>query len=90
MKARFNYDLSEVRELLSLSQAIQEAQPETRQLQTEVLQAADRESDRQRDRQALIDRVDTLTQLMSVEREKARAAQSNLNLVRALDLLKSN
>lgn len=87
MKARFNYDLTEVNEILQLTRALKSleaAEPNdgsSRPMQTDR---------RYEERRELIERAEYLTKLMENEREKARAAQSNLEVVRALNLLKAS
>lgn len=87
MKARFNYDLTEVNEILQLTRALKSleaAEPSegsSRPMQTDR---------RYEERRELIERAEYLTKLMENEREKARAAQSNLEIVRALNLLKAS
>jgi len=81
MKARFNYDLSEVKEILQLARSLQTIAEPTRGLVSD---------DRQLERQLLIDRADHLIKLMEKEKEKARGAQSNLSITRAMNLLKAS
>ncbi len=91
MKARFNYDLTEVMDILALSRALNKAEPTPEKaLEAPALKAVEKDSQRLQDRKELIDRVEQLTRLMEVEREKARGAQSNLEIVRALNLLKAS
>jgi len=90
MKARFNYDLKEVKEMIMLARAahgIEVPQPSVDNVATQSLIL---EEQRKSDRSELISRVEHLTQLMEEQREKAKAAQSNLRLGRVLNLLKAS
>lgn len=85
MKARFNYDLTEVKEILRLARAVSSLDAKT-EVKNEPVPQSVRDIERQR----LIDRAEHLTQLMEAEKEKARAAQSNLSVWRAMNLLKAS
>jgi hypothetical protein len=79
MKARFNYDLSEVASILAIQRALGRTQGD--------LCAETKQRDHF-ERQELIDRADRLTQLMAEQSGKAREVHSRLHWGRALALLK--
>jgi len=83
MKARFNYDLTEVMSLLQEAQSKTEPEP-----MSLVDLGAPRHDRIHSERRELIERAEYLTTLMLQQREKARMAQSNLDITRALSLLK--
>lgn len=90
MKARFNYDLKEVKELLMIARAASEAAEPQEKVDNQATQSLLRDEQRKSDRTALIARVEHLTQLMEEQTEKAKAAQSNLRVARVLNLLKAS
>lgn len=75
MKARFNYDLSNIRDMLQVAAVRRLVEP-----QDELVALSPR--------QRLLERVEYLTTLMTVEAERARKAQSHLNIFRAQNILR--
>lgn len=75
MKARFNYDLSNIRDMLQVAAVRRLVEPQD---ELEALSP----------RQRLLERVEYLTTLMTVEAERARKAQAHLNIFRVQNILR--